>query len=87
LEKHEEITMKHVALAAAAIGAVAFANGAFAHEMDLDQDGLYSLAEMRTEYPDLTDAQYAALDTNRDEAVDADELAAAIANGTLAPME
>jgi len=73
-------------IAAAAVGAAGFAGAAFAHEMDTDQDGLYSLAEMRTEYADLSEADYAALDTNRDEAVDADELAAAIADGRLAPM-
>ena len=71
----------------AAVSAVAIASTALAHEMDTDQDGLYSLTEMRTEYPDLTEADYAALDTNQDEAVDADELAAAIESGTLAPME
>lgn len=69
------------------IAAIGMAGTAFAHEMDTDQDGLYSLAEMRTEYADLTEAQYAELDTNQDEAVDADELAAAIANGTLPSME
>lgn len=71
----------------AAVSAVAIASTALAHEMDTDQDGLYSLTEMRTEYPDLTEADYAALDTNQDEAVDADELAAAIESGVLAPME
>lgn len=71
----------------AAVSAVAIASTALAHEMDTDQDGLYSLAEMRTEYPDLTEADYAALDTNQDEAVDVDELAAAIENGILAPMD
>jgi len=71
----------------AAIGLFAVTTAAFAHEMDTDQDGLYSLTEMRTEYADLTEAQYAELDTNKDEAVDADELAAAIANGTLAAMD
>ena len=74
-------------LVSATIGVFAVATTAFAHEMDTDQDGLYSLTEMRTEYADLTEAQYADLDTNKDEAVDADELAAAIANGTLASME
>jgi len=78
--------MKPIALSAA-IGAIALANGAFAHEMDTDQDGLYSLKEMRTEYADLTEEQYAELDTNKDEAVDAEELAAAIENGTLPSME
>ncbi len=80
--------MKRLPLAlAAAISVVAIASTAIAHEMDTDQDGLYSLKEMRTEYPDLTEAEYAALDTNQDEAVDADELAAAFANGALAPMD
>ena len=74
-------------LVSAIIGVFAVATTAFAHEMDTDQDGLYSLTEMRTEYADLTEAQYAELDTNKDEAVDADELAAAIANGTLAAMD
>lgn len=74
-------------LGAAAIGAAGVAGMALAHEMDTDQDGLYSLTEMRTEYPDLTEAEYAALDSNKDAAVDADELAAAIADGRLAAME
>jgi hypothetical protein len=72
---------------AVGIGAMAVTGAAMAHEMDTDQDGLYSLAEMRTEYTDLTEADYAALDTNQDEAVDADELAAAIADGRLPAME
>ena len=74
-------------IAALAIGAAGFAGAALAHEMDTDQDGLYSLTEMRTEYADLTEAEYAALDTNQDEAVDAQELAAAIADGRLPSME
>ena len=74
-------------IAAAAIGAAGLAGAALAHEMDTDQDGLYSLTEMRTEYADLTEADYAALDTNQDEAVDAEELAAAIESGQLPSME
>jgi hypothetical protein len=80
--------MNRIALfTGAAIGVFAVATTAFAHEMDTDQDGLYSLKEMRTEYADLTEEQYAELDTNKDEAVDAEELAAAIENGTLPSME
>jgi len=74
-------------IAAASIGLVSFAGAASAHEMDTDQDGLYSLTEMQTEYADLTQAQYDALDTNKDGAVDAAELAAAIESGTLAAMD
>ncbi|MBA3910755.1 MAG: hypothetical protein C0524_12950 [Rhodobacter sp.] len=80
--------MNKVVLAlGASIGALAFATSAFAHDMDTDKDGLYSLAEMRTEYADLSEAQYAELDTNKDGAVDPEELAAAIAKGILESME
>lgn len=74
-------------IAAAAIGLLGLAGAALAHEMDTDQDGLYSLAEMQTEYADLTQEQYDALDTNADGAVDADELAAAIETGALPSMD
>jgi len=73
-------------VAAAAIAALGFAGAALAHEMDTDQDGLYSLTEMLTEYADLTQEDYDALDTNKDAAVDADELAAAIESGVLPAM-
>ncbi len=72
---------------AASIGLLAFAGTAFAHEMDTDQDGLYSLAEMKTEYAGLTQAQYDGLDANTDGAIDTKELAAAIASGKLPKME
>jgi len=73
-------------IAAAAVGAAGFAGAALAHEMDVDQDGLYTLAEMRTEYADLTEADYAALDTNEDGAIDRQELEAAWADGRLPAM-
>ena len=80
--------MKTITLiAATGIAVSAFAGSVLAHEMDTDEDGLYSLKEMRTEYADLTEADYAALDTNQDEAIDAEELAAAIADGRLASMD
>lgn len=74
-------------LAAASAGLLLISGAAFAHEMDTDQDGLYSLPEMLTEYADLTQEQYDALDTNTDGAVDAEELAAAIESGVLPAME
>lgn len=74
-------------VAAAAIGAAGFASAALAHEMDVDADGLYSLTEMRSEYPDMSEAEYAALDTNQDGALDAAELDAAWADGRLAAMD
>lgn len=80
--------MKNIALiAAAAIGSIAIANHAMAHELDTDQDGLYSLVEFQAEYPNMTQAEYDALDTNADGAVDPDEFAAAVADGTLPPAE
>lgn len=80
--------MNKIAIAiAATLGAAAFATVAMAHEMDTDEDGLYSLAELQVEYTDLTEEQYAALDTNADGAVDADELAAAVAAGDLPALE
>ena len=77
----------NVWIAAIAIGTAGLVGAVFAHAMDTDEDGLYALTEIRTEYPDLTEADYAALDTNKDEAVDADELAAAIADGRLPAIE
>ena len=74
-------------LATASAGLLLISGVALAHEMDTDQDGLYSLAELQTEYADLTQEQYDAIDTNADVAVDAMELAAAIENGTLPAME
>ncbi|HEU00255.1 hypothetical protein LCGC14_1907440 [marine sediment metagenome] len=80
--------MKKTAFAiAATVSALGFATAALAHEMDTDEDGLYSLTELRAEYPDLTDVDYAGLDTNSDGAVDGEELAAAQADGRLAPLD
>ena len=76
-----------ILVATTALAVAGFAGAALAHEMDTDQDGLYSLTEMHTEYKDLTEAEYAELDTNKDGAVDAAELAAAIADGRLPSME
>jgi len=74
-------------ITAVAVGLAAIADAASAHELDADQDGLYSLAEMQDEYADLTQAQYDALDVNSDGAIDAAELASAIESGRLPKME
>ena len=42
-------------LVATALSIAGFSGVAQAHEMDTDEDGLYSLTELRTEYIDLTD--------------------------------
>lgn len=78
-------TTRIITLATA--GFLAISGAAFAHEMDTDEDGLYSLTEMLTEYADLTQEGYDALDTNADGAIDAEELAAAIESGALPSME
>ncbi|SEW14993.1 EF hand [Aliiroseovarius sediminilitoris] len=78
-------TTRIISLAAA--GFLAVTGAALAHEMDTDQDGLYTLTEMQTEYAELTQSDYDALDTNADGAIDADELEAAIASGALPAME
>jgi len=41
-------------LTLATAGLLVVSGAAYAHEMDTDQDGLYSLTEMLTEYADLT---------------------------------
>ncbi|GHE05983.1 hypothetical protein U879_05505 [Defluviimonas sp. 20V17] len=74
-------------LTAASVGLVLTAGVALAHELDADQDGLFSLAEMQDEYTDLTQAQYDALDLNKDGALDAAELQAAIDSGKLPKMD
>lgn len=74
-------------LTLATAGLLVVSGTAYAHEMDTDQDGLYSLTEMLTEYADLTQEDYDALDTNADGAIDVEELAAAIESGALPSME
>lgn len=76
-----------IMIAATAAALAGFATAALAHEMDTDQDGLLTLAELQAEYPDLTEATYDAVDANADGAVDDDELAAAWESGILAPLE
>lgn len=74
--------MKSVVTALAVLGlttAVAFAQ----EVQDTDGNGTYSLEELQAVYPDLTAEGFGLIDANGDGAVDADELAAAQAAGTL----
>lgn len=75
-----------LALAAGSIALVAYGT-AFAHEMDTDADGNYTIEEIRSDFPDLTEDDYASLDTNGDGLVDADEIEAARVDGPLKPAE
>ena len=74
-------------LALAAAGLLAATGAAFAHEMDGDGDGNYTLEEIRSDFPDLTEEQYATLDLNGDGIVDADEIEAARVDGPLKRSE
>ena len=88
LENSKEIVMNtKTMIAGLAIGATGFAGAAMAHEMDTDGDGAYSLIEIQSDFPDLTEAEYASLDTNQDGQVDADEVAAARIDGPLKTSE
>jgi len=54
--------------------------------MDADGDGMLSYAELLIALPDLTEETFAAMDTNEDGQIDADELATAREAG-LVPAE
>ena len=51
---------------------------------DTDGNGTYSMEEMKATYTDLTEDTFKAIDTNADGQIDAEELSAAVAAGTLA---
>ena len=69
------------------LAALAFAGGAIAQDApaveDTDGNGSYSMEELLAVYPALTEDGFASIDANADGAVDTDELAAAVANGSL----
>lgn len=50
---------------------------------DTDGDGAYSVEEVTTAYPDVTEDMFAEMDTNEDGALDPEEWAAAIAAGMI----
>jgi len=51
--------------------------------VDADGDGFFSLQEIRAAYPGVTTATFVAIDTNHNGKINADELAAAVDDGTL----
>lgn len=51
--------------------------------MDTDGDGLVSYAEAVTTYPDLTEAEFQALDADANGGLDADEIAVAREAGMM----
>lgn len=60
---------------------------AFAQEtdqaIDTDGDGTYSLTEMQTVFPDLTEEVFVAMDANENGMIDVDEFAVAKGSGLL----
>jgi Ca2+-binding EF-hand superfamily protein len=78
--------MKNIALTLATLVGLA-ALPALAQDLpeiaDTDSNGTWSLTEMQTAYPDLTEEVFATLDTNQDGGIDTAELTAAVAAGTL----
>jgi hypothetical protein len=71
-----------LAVALAAISGAAIAQDAPMVE-DTDGNGTYSMEELITVYPDLTNEIFVSIDANADGAVDSDELATAVDAGTL----
>jgi hypothetical protein len=71
-----------LAVALAAISGAAIAQDAPMVE-DTDGNGTYSMEELITVYPDLTNEVFVSIDANADGAVDSDELATAVDAGTL----
>lgn len=80
--------MKHLTLImAAALGlgfAAAQAQTALPEIADVDGSGAWSLTELQTVWPDMTEEAFVAVDTTGDGAVDTAELQAAVDAGTLA---
>lgn len=74
--------MKYFALT---IASLAFANAAWAQTAveDVDGDGMYSIEELLTVFPNITDELYSEIDVNDDGGVDLEELAAAEAAGLV----
>lgn len=67
------------------ITAVAFATAVWAQSVveDADGDGMYSMEELLTVFPDITDELFVMMDLNEDGGIDPEELAAAEAAGLV----
>jgi hypothetical protein len=78
--------MKNIALTLAMLIGLA-AVPALAQDLpeiaDTDSNGIWSLTEMQTAYPDLTEDVFVTLDANKDGGIDTAELTTAVAAGTL----
>lgn len=82
--------MKHIALTLATLLGLASVP-ALAQDLpeiaDTDSNGIWSLSELQTAYPDLTEEVFLTLDANADGGIDTAELTTAVAAGTLVAKE
>ena len=82
--------MKHIALTLATLLGLASVP-ALAQDLpeiaDTDSNGIWSLTELQTAYPDLTEEVFLTLDANADGGIDTAELTTAVAAGTLVAKE
>ena len=82
--------MKHIALTLATLFGLS-AVPALAADLpviaDTDSNGIWSLTEMQTVYPDLTEEVFLTLDANKDGGLDTAELTTAVDAGTLVAKE
>lgn len=82
--------MKHIALTLATLLGLASVP-ALAQDLpeiaDTDSNGIWSLSELQTAYPDLTQEVFLTLDANADGGIDMAELTTAVAAGTLVAKE
>ena len=71
------------------LAAVVAATASFAQMADVDQDGdgMASFDEIVAAYPDVTEDQFAAMDTNGDGTLDEAEMTAAMEAGQLVKAE
>jgi len=79
--------MKNLALLMATVTGLGFAAAqaqtVLPEIADADGSGAWSLGELQTVWPDMTEADFTAVDTNADGSVDAAELTAAVDAGTV----
>ncbi|GHC56318.1 EF-hand domain-containing protein [Neogemmobacter tilapiae] len=81
--------MTRIGMISAMMGSVLglAASTAFAQELpaiaDADGNGTWSLAELQTVFPDLTEEAFTSIDANADAGVDQAELTAAVSDGAI----
>lgn len=72
-----------VLIASAALCVPAFAMGQSATQLDTNEDGVLSLAEVQAVYPDMTEEQFTTIDLNGDGVLEDAEVKAAQEAGLM----